>query len=545
MFLLLLAAWAQVATVNGIDIPDEAWTLAAARGVGPLTDEGRLELVQALVAEELLYQEAVRLGYDRDPKVDKVLVNTLLRQEVYSTVRNSDFDDDALLAWYEAHRSEFNVPAKRQVKTITLLVDEDLTEKAAKARLERLREDLNAGELEWKDTATAWSEDIYARRGGDVGFVTVEGKEGVDPVVIAQAFQLPLETISEPVRTDTGWALVLVANERPELERSFEQVKGSVLRRMKNEAFATRYDEYVAGLAKRADVQVDNEWARENGLPDYAKAVRKLGNIAEVDGVVVGLTAAKDTPPLEQLELAIANELLLAEAHRQGLGSDPKVKKVITNTYLREFVYDRVRNEDFTDDELRAYYDANKDQFTVPDKVQLNMLTVMFGEQRTREEARVLAEGYLAEVPTRPFKGLATEVSEDTYARRGGDVGWVSAQGKPGLHPRVVETALDQRDGDFTLVELDDRFVVVVTQGHREGVERTFDQMRGSVLRKVKNERIAVLYDAQIEALAADAEVAVHSEHVMALEEPTRKQRPAVTKPLPGAAGPAQQPMTE
>jgi peptidyl-prolyl cis-trans isomerase C len=544
MFVLLFAAWAQVATVNGTDIPDEAWTLAAQRGVGPLTDEGRLDVVQTLVAEELLYQEAVRLGYDRDPKVDKVLVNTLLRQEVYSTVRNGDFDDEELLAWYEAHRSEFNVPAKRQVKTITLLVDEDLTEKAAAARLERLREDLNAGDVEWKDTATAWSEDVYARRGGDLGFVTVEGKVGVDPAVIAVAFELPLDTISDPVRTEEGWALVLVANERAELERSFEQVKGSVLRKAKNEALAALYDDYVAGLAKRASVRVDKTWAREHGLPDHAKAVRKLGTMAEVDGVVIGLTVSKDKTPLEQLERAIADELLLAEALRQGLGSDPKVKKVIVNTYLREFVYDRVRNEDFTDEELRAYYEANKDAFTVPFKVHINMLTVLFGEERTREEARVLAEGYLAEVPARPFKGLATEVSEDPYRRRGGDVGWVSAQGKPGLDPQVVETALEQRDGDFTLVELDDRFVVVVRQGHREGVERTFEQMRGSVLRKVKNERIGELYDEHIDALAAQAEVVVHSEHVMALEAPKRTQRPALM-PAPGASGPKLPPMKE
>jgi peptidyl-prolyl cis-trans isomerase C len=70
------------------------------------------EVADRMVEDELLYEEALKRGLDKDPKVKKVMVNTLLREEVYANVRSADFTDQELQTYFEAHKDEFIVPEK-------------------------------------------------------------------------------------------------------------------------------------------------------------------------------------------------------------------------------------------------------------------------------------------------------------------------------------------------------------------------------------------------------------------------------------------------
>jgi len=89
-----------LATVNGLKVGTEAFKAAAARKVPAngkaLTVDEKKEVLKRLVDEKLLYQAALKEGLDQDPKVQKVMVNTLLREAVYAKVKNSDFTDEAL-----------------------------------------------------------------------------------------------------------------------------------------------------------------------------------------------------------------------------------------------------------------------------------------------------------------------------------------------------------------------------------------------------------------------------------------------------------------
>ena len=80
-----------VATVNGSPIGSEDFAMLAARknpGKGSeLSLEERKEVLDDLVTEELLYQKALAEGYDKDPKVKKVMVNALIRKEIYDSIK--------------------------------------------------------------------------------------------------------------------------------------------------------------------------------------------------------------------------------------------------------------------------------------------------------------------------------------------------------------------------------------------------------------------------------------------------------------------------
>ncbi len=253
-----------IATVDGLSIGSKDFEKAAARTApkdgDTLSAEERREVLDRLIADKVLYKEALRLGLDQDPKVQKVMVNTLLRQEVYAQVRNSDFSEEMLKAYYDENPDEFVVPEKVQIKRILVRVNDERSDAEALAEAQRLR-GLVAGNPkdDFKEVASKHSEDPYRRRGGDVGFVSAEGKPGLDEAIVAKAFEMSVGEVSEPFKTDDGYNIVYVANKRERVERTFQQMKGSVLRKVKNEKLKELYQSYVDSLEQGAKIEVNED----------------------------------------------------------------------------------------------------------------------------------------------------------------------------------------------------------------------------------------------------------------------------------------------
>ncbi len=250
-----------LATVNGTPIGSKEFLTAAERKTpasgDALSPEEKREVLDGLVEEKLLYAEALKKGLDRDPKVQKVMVNTLLREEVYSTVKNSDFTDELLQKYYDEHKAEFIVPEKVQIRRILIKVTDARADDAAKAEAERIRKEVAAKPDSFKEVAAKFSEDMYKRRGGDVGFVSKDGKPGLDQAVVDKAFTLETEAISEVFKTGDGYNIVQVATRREQVERTFQQMKGSVLRKVKNDKMKELYDAYIGKVKTGATVDIE------------------------------------------------------------------------------------------------------------------------------------------------------------------------------------------------------------------------------------------------------------------------------------------------
>jgi parvulin-like peptidyl-prolyl isomerase len=254
------AAETVVARVGDQSISTAQLQQAAQRSTGQagqaLSLADKQDLLDDLVSESLMHQEALRLGLDRDPKVIKVMVNTLLRDQVYSTVRNSDFSEAELRAYFEAHPSAFVVPEKVQVKLLLIRSDTH-GEREAKALAEQLHWTAVADPAQFSQLAREHSEEAHRRRGGDLGFISRVGKPGLSSEVVARAFELKAGGISPVFSTAQGYQFVQVLNHRAAVNRSFEQMKGSVLRKLKNEQLTQLYDAFVARLKASERVEVD------------------------------------------------------------------------------------------------------------------------------------------------------------------------------------------------------------------------------------------------------------------------------------------------
>ena len=250
-----------LATVDGIKIGSKEFEEDASRRTpesgDALSMDEKKDVMDRLVEEKLLYKAALAKGLDKDPKVQKVMVNTLLRDVVYANVRNADFTDQELESYYEAHKDDFVVPEKVQVKRILIKVKDDLPDDKAKAQADQIRAQLVKNPDSFKDLAAKFSEDPYRRRGGDVGFVAKTGKPGLDQAVIDKAFTMNVGEISPVFKGEDGYNIIEVANKRERVERTFQQMKGSVLRKVKNDKLKELYEQYVDSLKNGAKIDID------------------------------------------------------------------------------------------------------------------------------------------------------------------------------------------------------------------------------------------------------------------------------------------------
>lgn len=274
-----------LADVGGVPVGSKEFQEAAARKKpaegNELSVAEKREVLDRLVDEKLLYKAALAKGLDKDPKVQKVMVNTLLRQEVYANVRNSDFTDEELQGYYESHKDDFVVPEKVQIKRILVKVGKERTEAEAQAIAKDAYSQVKKNPSSFKEVAAKVSEDPYRRRGGDVGFVPRSGKPGLAAAVVDKAFEMKVDQLSEPFVTDEGVNIVYVANKRERVERTFQQMKGSVLRKVKNEKLKEMYEKYVADLRTGAKITVDDAKLAET---EVKVSKRPLGKGASLTG---------------------------------------------------------------------------------------------------------------------------------------------------------------------------------------------------------------------------------------------------------------------
>ncbi|HCP46715.1 MAG TPA: hypothetical protein DIU15_11765, partial [Deltaproteobacteria bacterium] len=148
-------------TVNGLAIGSKEFDQMALRQMGrdgSVSDEARRDIIDRLVDEKLLYQEAVRRGIDKDPKIQKMMVNTLLKQVVYSDVRTTDIGDADLQSYFDEHKEDFVVPEKVQIKRILVRPEPAGQDAAAlKMAVDRIHAEVVAHTDDFKNLAQRYS----------------------------------------------------------------------------------------------------------------------------------------------------------------------------------------------------------------------------------------------------------------------------------------------------------------------------------------------------------------------------------------------------
>ncbi len=134
------------------------------------------------------------------------------------------------------------------------------------------------------------------------------------------------------------------------------------------------------------------------------------------------------------LEQLIERRLLLAEAIRLGVASDPEVHSRLEDTrqnVLIRALIDRevTKKSQPSEDEIKKYYKEHQKEFTNQEQVRARMIAL--NTKAKAEEVYRLA----TQKKALPFDSLAKMHSIDNTAKNGGDLGLVSRGQRPELEP--------------------------------------------------------------------------------------------------------------
>ena len=208
-------------TVNGAAITDGTIDLVAKQRDGsgrPATPESRQAIVDSLVLQTVVAQEAAKQGLDKTPEfvdqMEAIRLSALANAYVEDYVKKNPVTDDMLKAEYERIKA---TTAGTEYKARHILVE---TEAEAKAIIATLKKTPSAFEKLAKEK----SKDAGSKpTGGDLGWF--------DPKRMVPEFSAALSKLEkgkfteEPVKTQFGYHVILLEDSRPVEAPPMEAVK--------------------------------------------------------------------------------------------------------------------------------------------------------------------------------------------------------------------------------------------------------------------------------------------------------------------------------
>ena len=179
------------------------------------------QIVEELIDQRVLANEARRLGLDNDPTArprlvlaqDRALSEILLRRLIEQRVT-----EDSLKALYDQQLETLRLD--EEVRARHILVP---TEDEARQLMARLRAGADFARL----ARTQSIDEASAKDGGDLGYFTRAAM--VEPFADV-AFSTSAGEVSEPFETQFGWHIVKVEDRRQRRAPTFEELRPQLLR---------------------------------------------------------------------------------------------------------------------------------------------------------------------------------------------------------------------------------------------------------------------------------------------------------------------------
>ncbi|HEX6834569.1 MAG TPA: SurA N-terminal domain-containing protein [Rudaea sp.] len=218
-------------------------------------------------------------------------------------------DEATLKQRYEDQKSRFVTAEEREVSHILVKVDKNADAAAQKAALEKAQGIANdaKGGKDFAALAKAQSDDLGSKsQGGDLGWIA---KGVTDPAFESAVFSLKKGDVSDPVKSDEGYHVILVRDIRPEKTKPFEEVKGELA---KQYADTERERQYSDLASKLTDAILQDPSSLAPAAKQLNLPVQKTGLFARTSGGE-GIAA---NPAV--IKAAFSNQVLV-----EGNTSDP------------------------------------------------------------------------------------------------------------------------------------------------------------------------------------------------------------------------------
>lgn len=229
--------------------------------------ERRKELLEEMITVELLAQEAVTRGWDKDPLAQQEL-RAILRDAMLAEARKgaptpNDVPEGDVRAYFESRKADYKDPERRRVAAVVLR-----DEASARAALEAAKKASTA--VAWGELVRAKSIDPQARANvpvdlaGDLGIVSPPGDARGENPRVPDEVRAAVYQIEAPGGVHDGvvaaggkFYVVRLVQKLAAHERTFAEAERAIRVKLAQDKLRAREEQLLAELRKSIKVEVD------------------------------------------------------------------------------------------------------------------------------------------------------------------------------------------------------------------------------------------------------------------------------------------------
>ena len=386
-------------------------------------------------------------------------------------------DEEKLAQLYKEQQESYQEPEKRRASHLLISVAndaEDSVDELALKQAQEFRQQLING-ADFGELAKQNSDDLgSAKKSGDLGLF---GRDVMDPVFETAAFDLPLNEVSEPIRSAFGYHLIKVTEIQPEKIQPLTEVSAEISLRYRRQQAES---EFFAAMDELQDA-VDEQ-------PDSLQ------------------------PAADQFDLAIQQSALFPRYGGAGITS---VKEVIDQTFTDDVLLEQLNSQVINIEDSRAVVvrviDHQLPTARPIDEVRQPILEVL-KEQLAADTTKLNGEALLEQLNNQS-ENPATSDSGDWEERL------KITRRQPGLPPQLLEALFrmapssDLPNYQGLALENGDYVVYAVTQLHDQPLPAT-DEERLQLQRNMERLRGDIAFIGYLKGLRSQADIKVYPENL-------------------------------
>jgi peptidyl-prolyl cis-trans isomerase C len=240
-----------LAVVNGREITQNEVNVAASRFPQDkrgffTTDEGQKQLLEQMIAWELLSNHAIESGVEETEEfkiqLDEARRAILTQSAIQNAISSVSVNEEEIKEYYNENKEAFN--EGEQVSARHILVD-------SLDKAQEIIEKINDG-MTFSDAARMFSSCPSKDQGGSLGYF---GRGMMVPEFEDAAFTLEKGVISQPVKTQFGYHIIIVDDKVDAEVKPFDEVKDLIRNQMLQEKQNNVYYELVNRLESKYKVE--------------------------------------------------------------------------------------------------------------------------------------------------------------------------------------------------------------------------------------------------------------------------------------------------
>lgn len=229
--------------------------------------ERRKELLNEMITVELLANEAIAKGYDKDPRTEQemraVLRDLMLAEARKGAPTPGEISESEVRAFFDAHKADYHDPERRRLSVI--VVKDEALAKGVLASAKKV-----ASATEWGEIVRAKSIDPQAKSNvpvdlaGDVGIVSPPGdprgeNTRVPEPVRAAVYKIAKvgEVLDEVVPANGRFYVVRLTQVIEPHDRAFAEAERAIRVKLAQDKARAKEDAFLADLRTKTPIEVN------------------------------------------------------------------------------------------------------------------------------------------------------------------------------------------------------------------------------------------------------------------------------------------------